>query len=275
MSAKVAKGTSKVTDVNPLIATPPPEVPLKNAPLVRAIAQVRFPPILSIEQQMFVGAFQEAIRAEYPTLEPVKTQSLILNTDGASVTPTLQTTWCFWNADRTWRISLACNSVSIETTKYVSRSDFLARLEDLLVKLHRNFHLSQIDRVGLRYIDRIVGQNLEDISQLIRPEMNGIICSDLQEYVHQVLHESLFLLPEAQISARWGVIPANATFDPYAIEAVPERSWILDLDISATKPQVFNLEALMDQALSFTERIYTFFRWAVTDEFLRRYGGEL
>ena len=71
MSAKVAKGTSKVTDVNPLTATPPLEVPLKNAPLVRAIAQVRFPPILSIE-----------------------------------------------------------------TTKYTSRSDFLARLEDLLVKLH-------------------------------------------------------------------------------------------------------------------------------------------
>ncbi|PSB59387.1 TIGR04255 family protein [Chamaesiphon polymorphus CCALA 037] len=262
-------------DANPLIATPPSEVPLTNAPLVRAIAQVRFPPILSIEQQAFVGAFQESIRAEYPTLEPVKTQSLILNTDGASVTPTIQTTWCFWNTDRTWRISLSSSSVSIETTKYTSRTDFLARLEDLLVKLHSNFHLSQIDRVGLRYIDRVVGQNLEDISQLIRPEMAGISCSDLQEYVHQVLHESLFLLPEAQISARWGVMPANATFDPYTIEAVSERSWILDLDISATNPQVFNLEALMAQALRFTERIYTFFRWAVTDEFLRRYGGEL
>ncbi len=275
MSAKVVKGTSKVTDVNPLIAKPPLEVPLDNAPLVRVIAQVRFPPILSIEQQAFVGSFQEAIRAEYPTLEPVKTQSLVLNTDGASVTPTLQTTWCFWNADRTWRISLASNSVSIETTKYTSRTDFLARLKDLLVKLHSNFHLSQIDRVGLRYIDRVAGQNLEDISLLIRPEMAGIIGSDLQKYVHQVLHESLFLLPEAQISARWGVMPANATFDPYAIEPIPERSWILDLDISAATTQLFSVEALMQQAQNFTERIYTFFRWAVTDEFLRRYGGEL
>ncbi len=275
MSAKVAKGTSKVTDVNPLIAIPPLEVPLKNAPLIRAIAQVRFPPILSIEQEAFVGSFQEAIRAEYPILEPVKTQSLIVNADGASVTPTLQTTWCFWNTERTWRISLASSAVSIETTKYTSRTDFLARLEDLLVKLHSNFHLSQIDRVGLRYIDRVVGQNLADISLLIRPEMAGISCSDLQEYVHQVLHESLFMLPEAQIAARWGVMPANATFDPYTIEAIPERSWILDLDISAAKVQAFSVESVMQQALSFTERIYTFFRWAVTDEFLRRYDGEL
>ena len=277
MSAQVPTGTFTVTNLNPLTATPPLEVPLKNAPLVRAIAQVRFPPILSIEQQAFVGSFQEAIRAEYPILEPIKTQSLIFNPEGAPVTPTSQTTWCFWNADRTWRISLASNSVSIETTKYTSRNDFLARLEDLLVKLHSNFHLSQIDRVGLRYIDRVVGQNLEDIKLLIRAEMAGIICSDLQEYVHQVLHESLFLLPsgEAQISARWGIMPANATFDLYAIEAVPERSWILDLDISAVKTQAFSVEAVMQQALNFTERIYTFFRWAVTDEFLRRYGGEL
>ena len=70
-------------------------------------------------------------------------------------------------------------------------------------------------------------------------------------------------------------MPANATFDLYAIEAVPERSWILDLDISAVKTQAFSVEAVMQQALNFTERIYTFFRWAVTDEFLRRYGGEL
>jgi uncharacterized protein (TIGR04255 family) len=264
-----------VIDANPLIATPPPEVPLTDAPLVRAIAQVRFPPILSIEQQAFVGSFQETIRAEYPILEPVKTQSLIVNADGASVTPTPQTTWCFWNTERTWRISLASSAVSIETTKYTSRSDFLARLEDLLVKLHSNFHLSQIDRLGLRYIDRVVGQNLQDILQLIRPEMAGVMGSNLQENLHQVLHESLFVLPEAQIAARWGLIPANATFDPYAIDAIPESSWILDLDISAATTQLFSVEALMQQAQNFTERIYTFFRWAVTDEFLRRYGGEL
>ena len=59
MSAQVPTGTFTVTNLNPLTATPPIEVPLKNAPLVRAIAQVRFPPILSIEQQEFVGSFQE------------------------------------------------------------------------------------------------------------------------------------------------------------------------------------------------------------------------
>lgn len=275
MSAKFAKGTYTVNNTNPLISIPPLEVPLKNAPLVRAIAQVRFPPILSIEKQEFVGSFQEAIREKYPILEQIQTQNVIFNPEGASVNP--QTTWCFWNAERTWRISLASSAVSIETTKYTSRSDFLVQLESLLITLHRSFNLSQIDRLGLRYIDRIVGQNLQDISQLIRPEMAGIICSDLQEYVHQVLHDTLFLLPsgEAQLAARWGVMPANSTFDPYAIEAIPDSSWILDLDISTVKIQEFSIELLMQQAHNFTERLYTFFRWVVNDEFLRRYGGKL
>jgi hypothetical protein len=63
--------------------------------------------------------------------------------------------------------------------------------------------------------------------------MAGIISSELQEYIHQVLHESLFILPSGagQIAARWGTIPAHDTYDPYEIEAIDKRSWLLDLDI--------------------------------------------
>ena len=35
-----------------------------------------------------------------------------------------------------------------------------------------------------------------------------------------------------------------------------------------------DVDATVAQARSFAERIYSIFRWAVTDEFLRRYGGQ-
>jgi uncharacterized protein (TIGR04255 family) len=246
-----------VINTNPLTAPPPPEVPLKDTPLVRVIAQLRFPPILSIDSQDFVASFQEAIREEYPILQPIQAQSLISNTSAI-----LQTTWCFWDTNRNWRIYLANNAVTIETTKYTSRSDFLARLKTLLTLIHGKFHLSQVDRFGIRYIDRVSGKNLNEISLLIRSEMAGIVSTELQEYMQQV-------------AARWGKIPGDVTFDPYSIEAIPEPSWILDLDMSSTKEQEFNIDSLMQKAHDFTERLYTFFRWVVTDEFLRRYGGEL
>ena len=66
------------TQFNPLSAPLPAEVPLPNSPLVRVIAQVRFPPVLSIEKQEFIAPFQEAIRATYPVLHPEQVQGIVL-----------------------------------------------------------------------------------------------------------------------------------------------------------------------------------------------------
>jgi hypothetical protein len=46
----------------PLTGPPPAEVPLTDPPLVRVIAQVRFPLIASVEKREFIAPFQEAFR---------------------------------------------------------------------------------------------------------------------------------------------------------------------------------------------------------------------
>ena len=266
-----------MVNFNPLTAPPPQEVPLKDAPLIRVIAQLRFPPILSIEKSDFVGSFQEAIRESYPILQPEQTQGFAFSPQG--VVPTApQVTWRFvdtadnWN----WRVSLAPNFLALETTAYLSRRDFLKRLEDVLIALNESFKPASIERFGLRYIDRIIGQNLQDISSLVKPEIAGMMAANFREYIHQTINESLFTIPGGgeQIVARWGAMPAGSTFDPEAIEAVTDPSWILDLDMSLSKNRDFCVEELMIEAQHFAERIYTFFRWAVEDDFLRRYGGK-
>jgi len=70
--------------VDPLVAPLPAEVPLKNAPLERVIAQLRFPEILSVEQRDFVAPFQEAIRSKYPVLRQEQTQGILLGPAGAA-----------------------------------------------------------------------------------------------------------------------------------------------------------------------------------------------
>ena len=47
----------------PMSGPSPAEVPLPQAPLVRVIAQVRFPTILSIRNPDQVAAFQETVRS--------------------------------------------------------------------------------------------------------------------------------------------------------------------------------------------------------------------
>jgi uncharacterized protein (TIGR04255 family) len=265
-----------VTINNPLIDPPPKEVPLKNAPLVRVIAQVRFPPILSIEKKEFVGSFQEAIRDTYPILQPERTQGFAVDRQGNVQTLT-QVAWRFVDATGNWRVSLSSNFVALETTAYSSRTKFLERLDKIVTALNENFNPTIIERFGFRYVDRLIDRDLMDISLLVKPEIVGIASADFKDDIHHNINESLFILPDekGQILARWGMVSAGTTFDPDAIEPIDKSSWILDLDMSLSKNREFSVEALMEEAKQFSERLYTFFRWAVEDEFLRRFGGEL
>jgi uncharacterized protein (TIGR04255 family) len=266
------------TEDNPLIKTPPEEVPLANAPLVCVLAQVRFPLIASIEKRDFIAPFQEDIRETYPVLRPEQVRGVIITPQGVSEAPS-NNIWRFSELEeKGWRVSLAPDFLALETKSYTSRNDFLDRLERVLISLKTHINPSVIDRLGIRYIDRISGkEEMPDIKSLVRSEVAGIVSTELGKQVQHTLTESIFNLPntEDQLLARWGLLPARGTIDPSTIEPLDKPSWILDLDIYRAKQQDFKIELLMIQARQFAERIYTVFRWIVTDNFLRQYGGNV
>ncbi len=265
-------------DGNPLIALPLQEVPLKEAPLVRVIAQVRFPSILSIGESSFVAAFQEAIRSQYPVLQPEQTRNLTIGPQGLESTSSM--VWRFIDKTEKWRISLTSNFVTLETTDYLSRSDFLQRFKDILIATDSHIKPQVLERLGLRYIARLTGQEVDRLTDFVRPEVSGVLASEIATHAEQTICDSFFNLPDrrGQIHSRWGRLPAHSTIDPTAIEPIAEPSWILDLDMFTlpfAEIKAFEVEAIMDDAGYFAERLYTFFRWAVTQNFLRHFGGEV
>lgn len=271
-SASAYRIRMSATD-NPLEAPTPQEVPLKDAPLVRVIAQLRFPEILSVEQREFVASFQEATRDKYPVLRQEQTQGFLLGPGGvAQAKPRIA--WRFSDTTAEWRVSLASEFLALETTRYVSRSDFFGRLRFLTEALIEHIGPSQLDRLGVRYIDRIVGPTVDDITALVRPEVRGIVGTSIATQAVHAISESLFSLTGAQMLARWGCLPAGATVDPSAIEPAKEKSWILDLDMFSAAPMPFEVDPVISEAQRYAERIYTVFRWAVTNEFLVRFGGK-
>src|SRR5581483_6143514 len=157
------------TSESPLRKAPPPEVPLSNAPLVRVIAQVRFPLVVAIEQRDFVAPFQEAIRGQYPILRQDHMQGVLLSSAGMTAQAP-QTAWRFSDETNSWRISLAPEFLALETVAYSSRSDFLARFREAVSPLATHVNPKLIDRVGVRYIDRMVGDAMKDVVVLLRPE---------------------------------------------------------------------------------------------------------
>ena len=260
----------------PMSGPSPTEVSLPQAPLVRVIAQVRFPTILSIRNPDQVAAFQETVRSAYPILNQEQVRRVVLNPLAPVSDPKIQEdiVWRFQDRDRKWRTSLTADFIALETTSYNNRRDFLERLRSILVAIDTTMNPQEALRVGVRYIDRITGPALQDISNMIRPEVLGVSLCPIGDAAQTVLTQSQFRAEEGSLQARWGHLPPDGTIDPGTLEPIKEPCWILDLDMSSTEPLDFSADILGNAAERFMERIYSVFRWMVTDDFLRFYGGQ-
>lgn len=251
----------------------PDEVPLPRAPLVRVIAQLRFPTIVSLGDPNFVGPFQEAIRARYPILRPEQTAGLVVGPMGVVVQKGEATVWRFHDKADAWRVSLGTDFIALETTAYENRDDFFARFGEAVRALDDLVKLSVFDRLGVRYVNRIHGPELDRLSALVRPEVLGV-GTGLATGLRHSLCESLFLNDEVALSTRWGSLPADTTTDPSMLDPIPHPSWILDLDMFLASQRDFNVETVVGKGRAFAASIYGFFRWCVQPELLTTYGGK-
>lgn len=266
----------------PLNPTPTPEVPLPGAPMVRVIAQARFPPILTIRNPDRVAVLQEALRETYPNLSQDQVHGIEL-TSGQTPNVRHSLIWRLADAEKDprWRVSLGVDFVALETSSYDSRDDFLDRLRTVVFAVEQAFNPAAASRLGLRYIDQLTGEAIDHVNKLIKPEILGIIqplgdpSPRLGESVIHLMTGAEFLAKDgARVQGRWGKLPANVTYDPDALEPSDNPSWILDLDMFTTKSQPFASENLLTTATGFAKCLYWLFRQMVTEEFLKFYGGK-
>ena len=260
---------------DPLTSPVPAEVPLANSPLVHVLAQVRFPGIMMIASDpAFVAPFQESIRSAYPHLQQEQTQEVRLE-EGGLVPGEPRPAWRFVDADKRWRVSLAQDFLSLETTQYSSRTDFFDRLRALVQALDDHLHPGSVERLGIRYVNRVRGAAVDRIHEIVKPEVAGISGKPVAARVTHALTECAFEPEEknTMLLARWGTLPPGATVDPSVMAPIDERSWILDLDMFSTAALPFDTNVVMGEAERYFRRLYAVFRWAVNDDFLRQHGG--
>ncbi len=258
---------------DPFSSIGPDEVPLEHTPLVRVIAQLRFPPIVSLGRQEFIGPFQEAIRSRYPVLRPEPSAGIFVGPLGVMLPKTDGVVWRFHDKADAWRVGLAPEFLALESTHYTDRDDLFRRFEEILVALDSLAKLTVYDRLGVRYINRVRDPELARLASLVQPVVLGISASPVEGLKHS-LCESLFLNREEALNTRWGRLPAGATTDPATIEVINEPSWVLDLDMFRGAPKDFNTATILEDGRRFARTIHSFFRWCVTPEFLRTYGGK-
>ena len=265
-----------------LTPTPIKEVPLSRSPLVKVGAQVRFPPILSISDPTKVAVVQELLRDTYAYLGENQVHHVALP-PGGEPNVTRDLIWRFSDDanEPRWRVSLGIGFVALETSNYSSRDDFLDRFRTVVAAVEEAFSPPEAVRLGLRYVDRLSGEAIGRIRELVRHEALGVLgpartsSPALGDSVIHLITDAQFAAPEnACIQGRWGQLPPGATYDPNVIDPHDETSWCLDFDMFTTTRRPFASAGLHAEASRFAVHLYWLFRQVVTDEFLRFYGGK-
>lgn len=254
------------------------EIHLTRSPLVFVVAQVRFERVASIGSEDFIAGFQEAIRSAYPVMRREQQAGVLVGPDGQITTAESGHVWRFDERPEGWQVTLAPDFVALSTNRYTRRRDFLDRLSAIVGAAHRELRVRFCERLGIRYVDRVTDPELlAQLPELLRTEVLGTVVTDPGLKDIELMHgfaDTTYQLPDGvEMHARWGVLPALATFDP-AIAPADIRNWVLDLDVYTREPMPFDPVALAAQAESACERIYRFFRWAVQDQFLVAHGGQ-
>jgi uncharacterized protein (TIGR04255 family) len=252
------------------------EVLLSRPPLTAVVAQARFPTIASIAREDFIGPFQEAIRDDFPILRAEREASVVITSQGIEPGSESGVVWRFHDREETWHVSLTPSFVALDTSSYVDSADFVNRFRRLLASLDRVIAPATCDRLGIRYVDRIVLESaLDELNDLIRRELVGVASTNLRneaELVHSI-SDTRFSVGDAVLHGRWGLLPPNASLDPLHGDPVASPTWILDLDMFSSRAYDFDVNKVAELTQTYADRIYRFFRWSVMPELLVRCGA--
>lgn len=255
------------------------DVPLLKAPLARVLAQLRFEPLAALDSPNAASLFAAEIGQTYPYLEKGAEFNMVIGPGQVSPQMGQTPVWRFRSPDRATTVSLSNGSLSLETTAYRGNTEFCRALSELADALKKVTYVPAYTRLGYRYTNRVTDETvLQDLSKFVRSEILGVSGVELGGSVmlQHSLAQAAFAIDETTgLLVQWGEMPAGGSYDP-SLPALQQRSWVLDLDAFYQAPAVSsNPEQVRTKAESLAASAYRFFRWAVKDEFLVQFGGDL
>ena len=185
--------------------------------------------------------------------------------------------WRFFDKSYYWRVSLTTKFVALETRAYTGRADLIQRVVKIAKALSDTVRPDLIDRLGVRYVDRVYGEPLAKITDIVRPEILGIYLPGAFDRIERTSNEVFATTDIASMISRWGFMPSEQSHNIELMPPIKEDSWYLDTDVfeNFDSPVEFNEFDFKTTLSDFASRAYCFFRRVVNDEFIRIYGGRV
>ena len=253
---------------------------LANAPLVHALAQVSFSPILEIQQS--IGALQTALRdLGFVKLRVGQLQQLLVQGPSAAKVES-RSLWNFANADDFIGLVISNDFVTLQTSRYADFPAFSKLLRAILNVFHHCTEVSWLTRVGLRYINLVRLSGTEDYSVWLQRELLAFPFASIRDQ----LTGSPQFITQSSATTRWGVLLIR-TYQLTPGQFVPQElaSSLVYPTAGSEKPSValdidhftqLNTTFAPDQAVDAADRLHQLIRLAfeasITEHAVREWG---
>lgn len=218
-------------------------------PLVEVVAQIRFPRIFEIDEQL-PSEFQKELRLAYPFVEVQEDAiSVMIGQGDSSILANnlpKRRIFHFISCDRSWRISLNGEYIALTCDAYEQWEGFFPRIMEALSIAKEVYPISLVTRIGLRYRDLIIREiiGLGGVSwrELIEPFLLGTVLPDGLDESGQASESDVIaaqsymglILDDCQLSLRHGLfhkeVPGESAYMIDADFFIDNKTMRLDLD---------------------------------------------
>lgn len=262
--------------------------PLKNPPVYFTICQVRFNQLLKLAE--FLPAIQEGFsKAGYPAYE---TQSNLVIQMVAHVPqegkpeqlqpmPSTHDSYQFGNLECTHLFMLDSQALTLQSTQYGCFEAFSAEFLKGLRIVHEAVDLSFTERIGLRYLDRVMPVEGDALEQYLVPEVHGLL-NRLGGQGLYTYSEAMSQQDDVKLRARVVIQGGELAFPP---DVQPNKmvidarfhdyqgvSAILDNDGFVEKREAFSLETVAAHLNQIHDMVDVAFKATVTDHAFEAWG---
>lgn len=251
------------------------KIRLKDAPLALVLCQIRWP-----EFQHLRGDLSETAQAfgsmldGYPVISNLHEMAYTITPEGVTQQPG-EKIFQWHSIDGVWHISLSRRFVTLYCTTYTSFPDFLERLMSVLDALETQVKVPLIERVGVRYVNRVTDSRLvENLGEYLRSEVlgySGLTGVSDEVRLESSANQARYLVHDAALQVRSGLVPAGETVDP-AVPAAQVASWVLDLDASSERLEPFDVATVIATSGRLSDFAYDFFKYVSIEGFLKEFG---
>ncbi len=246
---------------------------LLNAPLALVVAQIRFPPVLSIQtDERSLARFQDLLRDRYPFVFVGQQIGLNVGPQGIEQQQTSGRIYQFTDEQREWAVSLANDSVALEARHYTNYDDFSQRIMSLIAAIKEVYRITERQRLGLRYINEIrypEASAIADWIPLLRHELLGLVANrEITPSITSTLQELSLSLPSGALTIRHGYVPQGTTVAPVPGEGIrdPGPFYLLDFDAFDEQGRDLDDHVLHDLLQNYNHTMFQLFRWLVQDQ---------